>query len=186
MTEETTIIPVPDDLIQNWPTDVCDELITAINQSLATTSYLANKQPVTCGDVVVCGSRVCGGYTPTSDLDVVAYINDYVPPELPGRSYYRHRLVVKFRNLKMDLWLRCNDDKELGIFPGHPDAPTPLGWRLPYYSLVNKTVNQVYADEIEDYLRFMYSMKPRLNSPERRWDKLIVPIALPFQPATAL
>ena len=180
MTEETPIIPVPDDLIQSWPLDVRAELLAIINQHLATTDYLTAMQPISCSDIVICGSRVLGGYTLSSDLDVVAYINDYQPPQIPGRSYFRHRIVIKFRNLKVDLWLRCNDDKQLGIFPGHPDAPTNLGWRLPYYSLITETVYQVLPEEIEDYYRFMFSMKPRLASGQRRWDKLIIPITLPF------
>lgn len=179
-------IPIPDDLIQHWPEELHAELLAAITAALAQTNYLANQQPVECDDIVVCGSRVYGGYSTDSDLDVVAYIRDYTPPQLPGRSYYRHRFVGRFRHLKIDVWLRCMQDKELGIFPGHPDAPTPLGWRLPYYSLISKTVNQVYADEIEDYFQFMYSMKPKLHSPQRRWDKIIVPVKLPFQTKTAL
>lgn len=178
MTEETET--VPDELVQYWPSEIQAQLLSAITEFLPTSEYLTKLRPVECSDVVISGSRVLGGYKPTSDIDVVAYVKDYMPPVLPGRSYFRHREVIKFMNVKADVWLRCINDKELGVFPGHPDAPTVLGWRLPYYSLVTKRVEQVYPAEIESYFQFMYPMKPGMESGLRRWDKLITHITLPF------
>ena len=178
MTDE--IIPVPDDLVQNWPVETQDQLLAVINTLLAQSAFLTDCQPVNCSDIVICGSRVLGGYKQSSDMDAVAYINGYTPPSLPGRAYFRHREVTKFLNVKVDVWLRHANDKGVGIFPGHPDAPTELGWRLPYYSLLTHKVDQVLPTEIESYFNFMYPMKPGIASAERRWDKLITDINLPF------
>jgi predicted nucleotidyltransferase len=178
MTEE--IETIPDDLVQNWPEEIQEQLLQAITEFLPTSQYMIKKKPVECEDIVISGSRVLGGYRPTSDIDAVAYISNYTPPQLPGRAYFRHRDVMRFRNVKVDVWLRCPDDKVLGIFPGHPDAPTEAGWRLPYYSLMTKSVEQVYPDEIESYFQFMYPMKPGMASDLRRWEKLITQIRLPF------
>ena len=176
MSEET----IPDDLVQNWPEEVQGQLLAAIIEFLAASQYLPKGKRAEYSDVVISGSRVLGGFRPTSDIDAVVYLTDYNPPKLPGRNYFRHREVMRFMNVKVDVWLRCSDDKSLGIFPGHPDAPTESGWRLPYYSLLTKTVEQIYPDEIESYFQFMYPMKPGLESGLRRWDKLIAQIKLPF------
>jgi len=178
MTDE--IIPVPDDLVQNWPTETQDQLLAVINTLLEQSGFLTDCQPVVCSEIGICGSRVHGGYKQSSDMDAVAYINNYTPPTIPGRLYFRHREITTFQNVKVDVWLKSSDDKGIGTFPKHPDAPSELGWRLPYYSLITHTLEQVYPDEIEGYLNFMYPMKPSMSSAERRWDKLIVPINLPF------
>jgi len=178
MTDE--INPLPDDLIQNWPADLQVQLLDMINTLLAQSGFLTNCQPVVCSDVVVCGSRVYGGYKRGSDIDTVAYINNYTPPTVPGRLHFRHRQVGRFQNVNVDVWLKSTNDKGMGTFPGHPDAPSKLGWRLPYYSLTTRTLEQVHPDELQGFLNFMYPLKPSLASAERRWDKLVTPITLPF------
>jgi hypothetical protein len=176
MTEEI----VPDDLVQNWPLSTQALLVAAINDLLTKSPYLTKMKPLECEDIVVCGSRVHGGYKLDSDMDAVAYIKNYTPPKLPGRDYFRHREILKFMNIKVDVWLRCPDDIALGIFPGHPDAPSELGWRLPYYSLITHNLMSVIPSEIESYFQFMYPMKPGMASGDRRWEKLISEIKLPF------
>ena len=178
MTDTTQI--VPDALVKDWPVETQDALLAAVNDLLAKSPYLLDMQPVECVDVAVGGSRVMGGYKLTSDIDVVAYIKNYVPPTVPGRNYFRHREKTKFLNVKVDVWLKCPDDNVLGIFPGHPDAPTEMGWRLPYYSLMTHTATPINPCEIESYFQFMYPMKPSMAAGDRRWDKLITDVKLPF------
>ncbi len=169
---------VPDELIQNWPAEIHAQLVEAVNALLATTPYLS-KQQVQCSDIIACGSRVLGGYKENSDIDVVAYLDNYIPPTVPGRAYFRYRAVTMFEDLRVDVWLRRSEDRQLGIFPGHPDAPTPLGWRLPYYSLINKQLDQLNREEIQHYLYFRHAINPLWIVPDRRWEKLIVDVQLP-------
>ena len=178
MTDEIT--PVPDDLVQNWPVETQGQLLAAINTLLDQSGFLTDCHPVVCSDIVICGSRAHGGYKHGSDIDTIAYINTYTPPNIPGRPRFRHREVIQFQNVKVDVWLKSTKDMGVGTFPSHPDAPNELGWRLPYYSLITRTLEQVYPDELEGYLNFMYPLKPSMASAERRWDKLIAPITLPF------
>ena len=178
MTDETET--VPDDLIQNWPTDLQDQLLASVKTLLETSPYLMDMQPLEYSDIVIGGSRVVGGYRLTSDIDAIAYIKNYVPPTLPGRTYFRHRQVTQFLNVKMDVWIKPPEDINLGLFPGHPDAPTEQGWRTPHYSLMTNSLEMIYPEEIEAYYQFMYPMKPGIQSSDRRWDKLIADVKLPF------